>query len=155
MLKQLLPTSLFLLGCSYLFGLPAIAQVNSITFNSSAVSPPIALIPNTALPSTVIGTVTVKSDSINGFIVSAESTYAGSLKRSTGETIAYTLTYNGIEQDQLTIKKTVENTNSLIADCADQTGCNREIKIAISQVAIAAKPAGTYSDLLTFTLVAK
>ncbi|PZO37788.1 MAG: hypothetical protein DCF19_18165 [Pseudanabaena frigida] len=143
-------------GCYYLQSLPAIAQVNSISFNSIAVSPPIALTPNTALPSTIVGNVTVQSDNVNGFTVSARSTNGGALKRSSGELIDYTVNYNGIEQGQLTtVDKILESVSNLIADCADQNGCNRDIKIAISQAAISAKPAGSYSDQLTFILIAK
>ncbi|MEE3717101.1 hypothetical protein V2H45_10120 [Tumidithrix elongata RA019] len=154
MFKQFSVIYIFFAGLFYLQAFPAIAD-NSISFNSSAISPPIALTPNTALPNTIIGALTVKSDSVNGFTISAESTNGGALKRSSGEAIAYTLTYNGIDQGQLTAKKVVENVSNLITDCASQNGCNRQIQIAISQTAISAKPAGSYSDLLLFTLVTK
>jgi len=155
MFKQFSLTCLFFSGCYYLTSFPAIAQVNSISFTSIVVSPPIALTPNTALPPTIIGKANVRSDDKNGFTVSAESTNGGSLKRISGEAIAYILTYNGIEQGQLTAKKVLEDVSSLIADCSAQNGCDREIKIAISQTAIAAKPAGSYTDQITFTLIAK
>ena len=152
---QLSLTCLFISGCYYLQALPAIAE-NSIGFTSTAVLPPIALTPNTALPSTNIGTVIVKSDNASGFTISATSTNSGTLKRSSGEEIAYTLTYNGIEQGQLTLtSKVIEDVSSLITDCADANGCNRAIEVAISQPAISAKPAGSYSDQITFTLSVK
>lgn len=89
-------------------------------------------------------------------MVNAKSTNGGALKRSSGELIDYTVNYNGIEQGQLaTTDKTVENVSNLITECASTNGCDRNIQIAISQSAISAKPAGSYSDQLTFTLVAK
>ncbi len=156
MLQKLSINCLCCSGIYYLLALPAFAQVNSISFNSTAVSLPISLTPNAALPSTIIGNVTVQSNNANGFTVSAKSTNGGALKRSSGELIDYTLNYNGIEQGQLTtLDKAVENVSTLIVDCADENGCNREIKIAISQAAISAKPAGNYSDQLVFTLIVK
>ncbi len=155
MFKQLSITCLFLSSNYYLLALPVIAE-NSIAFNSTTISPPISLTPNTALPDTLIGKVTVKSGSVNGFIVNVQSMNGGSLRRSSGELISYTLSYNGVDQGQLpTIGKSVENVSNMITDCADENGCTRDIKIAISQTAIAAKPAGSYSDQLTFTLIAK
>lgn len=89
-------------------------------------------------------------------MVYAKSTNGGALKRSSGELIDYTVNYNGIEQGQLaTTDKNLENVSNLITDCASTNGCDRNIQIAISQTAISAKPAGSYSDQLTFTLVAK
>ena len=156
MFKQFSITCLFFSGCYYLSALPAFSQVNSITFTSTAISPPVDLTPNTALPNTLIGKVNIKSDNTNGFIVNVKSTNGGVLKRSSGELIDYTVNYNGIEQGQLaTIDKTVENVSTLITDCASTNGCDRNIQIAISQSAISAKPAGSYADQLTFTLVAK
>lgn len=156
MFKQSSITCLFFSGCYYLLALPAFSQVNSITFTSTAISPPVDLIPNTALPNTLIGKVNIKSDNANGFTVNARSTNGGALKRSSGELIDYTVNYNGIEQGQLeTTDKTVENVSTLITDCASTNGCDRNIQIAISQSAISAKPAGSYADQLTFTLVAK
>jgi len=146
----------FPITCLFLVALPAFSQVNSITFTSTTISPPVDLIPNTALPNTLIGKVNIKSDNANGFMVNAKSTNGGALKRSSGELIDYTVNYNGIEQGQLTTTdKTVENVSTLITSCASETGCDRNIQIAISQSAISAKPAGSYSDQLTFTLVAK
>ena len=156
MFKQFSITCLFFSGCYYLSALPAFSQVNSITFTSTAISPPVDLTPNTALPNTLIGKVNIKSDNTNGFIVNVKSTNGGVLKRSSGELIDYTVNYNEIEQGQLaTIDKTVENVSTLITDCASTNGCDRNIQIAISQSAISAKPAGSYADQLTFTLVAK
>jgi len=146
----------FPITCLFLVALPAFSQVNSITFTSTTISPPVDLIPNTALPNTLIGKVNIKSDNVNGFMVNAKSTNGGALKRSSGELIDYTVNYNGIEQGQLTTTdKTVENVSTLITSCASETGCDRNIQIAISQFAISAKPAGSYADQLTFTLVAK
>ncbi len=146
----------FPITCLFLVALPAFSQVNSITFTSTTISPPVDLIPNTALPNTLIGKVNIKSDNANGFMVNAKSTNGGALKRSSGELIDYTVNYNGIEQGQLTTTdKTVENVSTLITSCASETGCDRNIQIAISQFAISAKPAGSYADQLTFTLVAK
>jgi hypothetical protein len=146
----------FFLSCYYLSPLPIFSQVNSITFTSTAISPPVDLTPNTALPNTLIGKVNIKSDNANGFMVNAKSTNGGALKRSSGELIDYTVNYNGIEKGQLTtIDKTLESVNAPITDCASTNGCDRNIQIAISQSAISAKPAGSYSDQLTFTLVAK
>ena len=140
----------------YLSAFPAFSQVNSITFTSTAISPPVDLIPNTALPNTLIGKVNIKTDNANGFIVNAKSTNGGALKRSSGELIGYTVNYNGTEQGQLTsTDKTVEDVSTLITACASETGCDRNIQIAISQFSISAKPAGSYADQLTFTLIAK
>ena len=98
----------------------------------------------------------IKTDNANGFIVNAKSSNGGALKRSSGELIDYTMNYNGIEQGQLeTTDKTVENVSTLITDCASTNGCDRNIQIAISQSAISAKSAGSYTDQLTFTLIAK
>ena len=156
MFKQLSITCLFFSGCYYQSALPAFSQVNSITFTSTAISPPVDLTPNTALPNTLIGKVNIKFDNANGFMVNAKSTNGGSLKRSSGELIDYTVNYNGIEQGQLTTTdKTLESVNVLITDCASTNGCDRNIQIAISQSAISAKPAGSYADQLTFTLVAR
>jgi hypothetical protein len=156
MFKKFSISFLFFSNCYYLSPFSAFSQVNSITFTSTAISPPVDLTPNTALPNTLIGKVNIKSDNANGFMVNAKSTNGGSLKRSSGELIDYTVNYNGIEQGQLaTIDKTVENVSTLITDCASTNGCDRSIQIAISQSAISAKPAGSYSDQLTFTFVAK
>ncbi len=156
MFKQFSITCLFFLGCYYLSALPAFSQVNSLTFTSTAISPPVDLTPNTALPNTLIGRVNIQSNNANGFMVYAKSINGGALKRSSGELIAYTVNYNGIEQGQLaTTDKTVESVSTLITECANTNGCGRNIQIAISQSAISAKPAGSYSDQLTFTLVAK
>jgi len=156
MFKQFSITCLFSSICYYLSPIPAFSQVNSITFTSTAISPPVDLNPNTTLPNTLIGKVNIKSDNVNGFIVNAKSSNGGALKRSSGELIDYTVNYNGIEQGQLaTTDKMLENVSSLITECASTNGCDRNIQIAISQSAISAKPAGSYSDQLTFTLVAK
>lgn len=147
---------LFLTSYYYLSPFPTFSQVNSITFTSTAISPPVDLIPNTALSNTLIGKVNIKSDNANGFMVNAKSSNGGALKRSSGELIGYTVNYNGTEQGQLgTIDKTVESVNAPILECASTNGCDRNIQIAISQSAISAKPAGSYADQLTFTLVAK
>ncbi|MEA5478250.1 hypothetical protein VB774_11545 [Pseudanabaena galeata UHCC 0370] len=156
MFKKFSISFLLFSSCYYLCPFPAFTQVNSITFSSTTISPPVVLIPNTALPNTLIGKVNIKTDNANGFIVNAKSINGGALKRSSGELIDYTVNYNGIEQGQLeTTDKTVENVSTLITDCASTNGCDRSIQIAISQSAISAKPAGSYSDQLTFTFVAK
>jgi len=144
---------LYIATYNFLFPISVIAE-NSISFNSTAISPPISLIPNTELPDTFIGNVIIKSDSVNGFTVNAQSTNGGTLKRNSGEEIVYTLTYNGIQQGQITVTpKVVED--SISAICNSLIGCVRELKIAISKDAITAKPAGNYSDQLTFALVTK
>ncbi|NMF60497.1 hypothetical protein [Pseudanabaena yagii] len=156
MLKLFSITSIFSSIIYCLSPFPIFSQVNSITFTSNTISPPVDLTPNTALPNTLIGKVNIKSNNANGFIVNAKSTNGGALKRSSGELIDYTVNYNGIEQGQLaTTDKNLENVSNLITDCASTNGCDRNIQIAISQSAISAKPAGSYSDQLTFTLVAK
>ena len=156
MFKQFSITCLFFSIPYYISPLPTSSQVNSLTFTSTAISPPVDLTPNTALPNTLIGKVNIKSDNTNGFMVNAKSTNGGALKRSSGELIGYTMNYNGIEQGQLeTTDKTVEDVSTLITDCASTNGCGRNIQIAISQSAISAKPAGSYTDQLTFTLIAK
>jgi hypothetical protein len=156
MFKQLSITFLLFSIPYYLSPLPTFPQINSITFTSTAISPPLDLIPNTALPNTSIGKVNIKSDNANGFIVNAKSSNGGALKRSSGELIGYTVNYNGIEKGQLTtIDKEIENVSTLITSCASETGCDRNIQIAISQSAISAKPAGTYTDQLTFSLIVK
>jgi hypothetical protein len=156
MFKQFSITYLFFSIPYYLLPLPTFSQINSITFTSTAISSPVDLIPNTALPNTLIGKVNIKTDNANGFIVNAKSSNGGALKRSSGELIGYTVNYNGTEQGQLTsTDKEIENVSTLITSCASETGCDRNIQIAISQSAISAKPAGSYADQLTFTLVAK
>jgi len=104
MLKQFSITCLFFLGCYYLSPFSAFSQVNSITFTSTTISPPVDLIPNTALPNTLIGKVNIKSDNVNGFMVNAKSTNGGALKRSSGELIDYTVNYNGIELHPALVK---------------------------------------------------
>jgi hypothetical protein len=146
-------TCLCVAGYYFLSPPPVIAE-NSISFNSTAISPAITLTPNTELTDTLIGNVTIKSDSANGFTINAQSTNGGTLKRNSGEAIAYTLTYNGIQQGQITVTpKAVEDVISPI--CNSLNGCVRDLKIAFSKDAITAKPAGNYSDQLTFTLVTK
>ncbi len=131
--------------------------LNSLTFvatrNTSGLAIP--LTNNTALPATSIGNVNIQSNTVGGFRVEVQSTNAGLLKRSTGETIAYTLNYNTIDKGQIVTTSVMEDNNALITDCADATGCNRDVKISISQSEIVSKPAGDYSDTLTFSLTNK
>ncbi|MBD2189222.1 hypothetical protein [Pseudanabaena mucicola] len=128
----------------------------SISFASSynSIGSALQLIPNTALPLTSIGNVKVISDSSTGFTVKVQSFNSGNLQRSSGERIPYTLSYNGVNKEQITALTVLEDRNS-ITECISPTGCNRNIQIEISQTAISAKPAGTYADQLTFILVAK
>jgi hypothetical protein len=114
MFKQFSITYLFFSIPYYLLPLPTFSQINSITFTSTAISSPVDLIPNTALPNTLIGKVNIKTDNANGFIVNAKSSNGGALKRSSGELIGYTVNYNGTEQGQLTsTDKEIENVSTL------------------------------------------
>ena len=157
MVKQSSLICLFISGCSYLLALPAIAQVNTISFapTRNSIGLAVQLTPNQALPFTDIGTVTVKSTSSNGFIVQVQSNNSGMLKRTSGETIAYTFSYDGVNKGQITGLTVLEDRNSQDSICASNPGCDRNIKIAIAQTDISAKPAGAYSDQLTFTLISK
>jgi hypothetical protein len=146
---------------------PSVAQADNVyadlpTLNAIAFVPSrgttgtaILLTTNTALPLTSVGNVNVSSNTIAGFTVEVESTNAGLLKRATGEGMAYTLNYNSSEKGQITIKTVVESPAALNTDCADASGCDRDVKIAISQSEVSSKPAGFYSDTLTFTLTNK
>jgi hypothetical protein len=157
------------LGC---FGiaialLPDIAQadnvyadlptLNSITFVSSrgTSGTAIPLTANTSLALTSVGNVNVKSNTYGGFKVEVESTNLGLLKHSSGAGMAYSLNYNSSDKGQITTKTVVEDNGALITDCADDTGCDRDVKISITQSEVQSKPAGLYSDTLTFTLTNK
>jgi hypothetical protein len=130
-----------------------LGTLNSITFVSTAgIGSPINLSPNTALALTSVGNVNVKSNTIGGFKVEVESANGGALKRSGGaELMVYSLNYNDVDQGQITIKKVVEN-SGFDSNCADESGCDRNVKISISQSQVQSRPAGLYSDMLTFTL---
>ncbi len=134
-----------------------LSTLNSIVFTPSrgTTGTAIPLTANTALPLTSVGNVSVKSNSYGGFNVEVQSTNNGLLKRETGQGMAYTLNYNNVEQGQITITNVVENNGAVISDCADDLGCDRDVKIAISQSEVQSKPAGYYSDTLTFTLTNK
>ncbi|MBD2189225.1 hypothetical protein [Pseudanabaena mucicola] len=130
-----------------------LGTLNSITFISTAgIGSPINLSPNTALALTSVGNVNVKSNTSGGFKVEVESANAGALKRLGGtELMVYSLNYNDVDQGQITIKKVVEN-SGFDSNCADDSGCDRNVKISISQSQVQSRPAGLYSDMLTFTL---
>ncbi|MEE3717104.1 hypothetical protein V2H45_10135 [Tumidithrix elongata RA019] len=131
--------------------------LNSITFTPSrgTTGTAIPLTANTALSPTSVGNVNVQSNTYGGFKVEVESTNFGLLKHSSGAGMAYTLNYNNSEKGQITTKTVVEDNSALITDCADSSGCDRDVKISISQSEVQSKPAGFYSDTLTFTLTNK
>ncbi|PZO37785.1 MAG: hypothetical protein DCF19_18150 [Pseudanabaena frigida] len=131
--------------------------LNSIVFVSSrgTSGTAIPLTANTALVLTSVGNVNVKSNTYGGFKVEVESTNNGLLKHSSGAGMAYNLNYNSSDTGQITTKAVVEDNGALITDCADDTGCDRDVKISISQSEVVSKPAGLYSDTLTFTLTNK
>lgn len=130
-----------------------LGTLNSITFVSTAgTGSPINLTANTALALTSVGNVNVQSNTIGGFKVEVESANAGALKRvGSTELMVYSLNYNNVDQGQITTKKVVEN-SGFDSNCADESGCNRNVKISISQSQVQSRPAGLYSDMLTFTL---
>ena len=131
--------------------------LNSITFVSSrgTSGTAIPLTANTSLALTSVGNVNVKSNTYGGFKVEVESTNFGLLKHSSGAGMAYNLNYNSSDKGQITSKTVVEDIGALITDCADDTGCDRDVKISITQSEVQSKPAGLYSDTLTFTLTNK
>lgn len=131
--------------------------INSITFISSrgTTGTAIPLTANSSLPLTSVGNVNVRSNAIAGFRVEVQSTNLGLLKRTTGEGMAYTLNFNNSEKGQINALTVIEDSNALITDCADESGCDRDVKIAIFLSEIVSKPAGFYSDTLTFTLTNK
>ncbi len=129
-------------------------EVSILTFTPShdTSGGAIALTSNTALTSTSVGSVNVKSNSVGGFKVEVASTNLGLLKRSSGESMAYTLAYNGGSAAQITALTQVEDNTAVVTDCSDASGCDRGVTIAIAQSEVVSKPAGDYSDTLTFTL---
>ncbi len=130
-----------------------LGTLNSITFVSTAgIGSPINLTANTALALTSVGNVNVQSNTIGGFKVEVESANAGALKRvGSTELMVYSLNYNNADQGQIATKKVVEN-SGFDSNCADESGCDRNVKISISQSQVQSRPAGLYSDMLTFTL---
>lgn len=136
--------------------------MQTLTWTSTATSgATIPLTNNTALTSTSVGTVNVKSNSVDGFTVTVSSTNGsasagGLLKRVSGtETMLYTINYNGVDIELANGTVEAENPTALDTTCASSTGCPRDVKIAIGQDEINSKPAGAYSDTLTFTLTNK
>jgi len=131
--------------------------LNSIVFVSSrgTSGTAIPLTANAALALTSVGNVNVKSNTYLGFKVEVESTNNGLLKHSSGAGMAYNLNYNNVDKGQITSKTVVEDNNALITGCASDTGCDRDVKISITQSEVQSKPAGLYSDTLTFTLTNK
>lgn len=126
--------------------MPAIIQIN-ITDNSTALSL------DSAATGVVVGSISERSNSGTGYVVTVESANLGELVGGTyGETFAYSLSIGGANID-LTSPATVSDSTSRTS----ATGITKTIDVThgVGEFAGNMLAADTYSDVLTFTIAPK
>lgn len=141
--------------------------VTEITYTPAAQIAP--TLPNTAITAPEsVGSLVIKSNNAAGFTVSANSENAGAFKSTfttpTGaeganvnHTIKYTFYYAGGDKSFTDTSDVQMESPTFTADCADASGCTRllTVTVAADETGNLAKPAGVYSDTITFKIVNK
>lgn len=117
----------------------------------------------TGVTNQAIGTVNIKSNAADGFEVHVKSLNGGAFKLGTTEyTMPYSLRYNSATSINAgswgtadTYVSTALEDSAFNADAASSAGVNRGVDVTIADSAVAGRPAGDYTDTLTFRLTAK
>jgi len=132
------------------------AEVEEISFTSTATTGSKLPLPATGLSEVSIGKITVKSNG-PGYDVSATSASGGKLMQSAIE-LPYTLSVETL----LAVAKPIGSTTTAIGSissfdalAAATAGRDFDVKITVTVADMSGKPVGVYSDLLTFTLANK
>ncbi len=131
----------------------SITTIETVAYTAG---PSLTIAPNTLQADQDFGSVQVQSNSNNGWTLAVASTNGSILKNGAIASIAYTLKVDGTAVDVSTAATNVNtslNPGSLTA--AAGTGNNYLVKGSIAATDSNGKPAGTYSDTLTFTLTNK
>jgi len=130
--------------------------VGSVAFTQTAGSlgSSIAISATTGLPSTKIGTLNVQSNDSLGYTVTASSTNNGSFKLGSAS-LAYTMQFAAFDAPITTVGTAIEDLSALDANSSAAGGQTRDVKVAIATSELSGKPAGDYSDTITFTYTAK
>jgi hypothetical protein len=118
--------------------------------------PSLTIVPNTLQADQNFGSVQVQSNSNNGWTLAVASTNGSVLKNGAIAAIAYTLKVDGAAVDVSTAATPVNTSlDPASLTAAAGTGNNYLVKGSIAAIDSNGKPAGTYSDTLTFTLTNK
>ena len=152
------PLFLALLGL-VLTGIPAQAETVTVTnavVRNISFTPATYTISNSNLNAAVsggsLGNVNVQAN--DAYKVSVTSANAGNFSNGT-ETMAYTLSYNGGTAAALTVlPQDVETQATYLVAASQAAGVDRAITINIAEGQRLGKPAGNYTDNVTFTISA-
>lgn len=128
------------------------------TVNYTA-APTFTITPDSLMTDQGFGSVNVQSNANAGWTLAVASTNGSLLQHTTiagapGQ-IAYTLKVDGTTVNVGTAAAVVTAKDVSALTCAATGGCNYTVQGTIAAAASNGKPAGTYSDVLTFTLTNK
>jgi hypothetical protein len=115
----------------------------------------LTIVPNTAQNDTNFGSVNVQSNANGGWILAVASTNGSILKNGAIADIAYTLKVDGAGVDVSTPATPITAKDVSVLTAAGTGGVNYPVLGTIAAADSNGKPAGTYSDTLTFTLTNK
>lgn len=138
---------------SFLLGiLNSTQSVNALDVVSYTPGKPFRFNPISGNPNQDFGTVTIQSDNPTGWVLRVRSNNQGAFRHSGSVyTIQYSLTVDGTVVDLSDAEATAKvSTTSL---CYEPGGCSYSLQGTMTAAEIDGKPAGSYTDTLTFTLI--
>jgi hypothetical protein len=151
--KYLIPTLLALSGSALAADFTITANLNSGTSitDQDDGNKTVTLTPGTAVSDQLVTNLEISCNSSSGYQIKLRSLNQSNLEDASSNQIVYNFKYNNTVVDLSgTLDVVVEDT------AAATTGAeNRSLHISVGAVALDGKPSGTYTDTITFSIVAK